>query len=363
MKIEKALVVDDSKVAHLTLRKLLTERRIEVDWVGSGEDAIAYMQKQQPDIIFMDVMMPGMDGFETTHAITNNPAITAPPVIICSANSTDEDKQNAQCSGAIGFLSKPYTPAQMDQVLTMVRGLSAPAMPKIAAPVESTAPPSVRPTAAHPAAPAPVTRSPAPAPVQAVMAAADLERSAGEIARAVAEKVAREVAQATVQQAARPLAEEAGRKAAQAAVQAALEAAKKAAVDIARVTANEAARTVSEKVAREVSQDAAHKAAVRGLAEGREDLLRRVDEQVANAVRDALARALAGKEFKQQLAQIAKEAILPKAEAAAQEALAGAVQNSAAPVADALKQAKLATTISIIATIVAVGALTLHFLL
>ena len=44
MNVTKALVVDDSKVAHLTLRKLLMERNIEVDWVGSGEDAIAYME-------------------------------------------------------------------------------------------------------------------------------------------------------------------------------------------------------------------------------------------------------------------------------------------------------------------------------
>ena len=72
MNITKALVVDDSKVAHLTLRKMLMERNVEVDWVGSGEESIAYLKKQKPDVVFMDVMMPGMDGFETMRAINQS---------------------------------------------------------------------------------------------------------------------------------------------------------------------------------------------------------------------------------------------------------------------------------------------------
>src|SRR5512144_1802253 len=126
MNVTKALVVDDSKVAHLALRKLLMERNIEVDWVGSGEDAIAYMEHHHPDIIFMDVMMPGMDGFETTAAIITNAASSAPPIIMCSASATEEDRANARSSGAIEFLSKPYTPASLDQVLEFVRTLPEP---------------------------------------------------------------------------------------------------------------------------------------------------------------------------------------------------------------------------------------------
>ena len=111
MNIKKALVVDDSKVAHLTLRKLLLERGIEVDWVGSGEDCIKYLDNKKPDIIFMDVMMPGMDGFETSRTITSQNLQGSPPIVMCSANTTDEDKRDARNSGAVGFLSKPYTPS------------------------------------------------------------------------------------------------------------------------------------------------------------------------------------------------------------------------------------------------------------
>ncbi|MGF1528758.1 MAG: response regulator, partial [Candidatus Competibacterales bacterium] len=121
MEIQKALVVDDSKVAHLKLSKMLRERGIEVEWAGSGEDSITFLRTRSSDIVFMDVMMPGMDGFEATHAINSDSAIKAPPVIMCSANATEEDRVNAEKSGASGFLSKPYTPDELDEVLNQVR--------------------------------------------------------------------------------------------------------------------------------------------------------------------------------------------------------------------------------------------------
>ncbi|MCA9556779.1 MAG: response regulator, partial [Myxococcales bacterium] len=143
MNIKKALVVDDSKVAHLTLRKLLLERGIEVDWVGSGEDCIKYLETKKPDIIFMDVMMPGMDGFETTRAITGQHQ-DASPIVMCSANATDEDKRDAKESGAVGFLSKPYTPDQLDAVMqTVSEGTAAISMEEIGTPATAVPMPSV----------------------------------------------------------------------------------------------------------------------------------------------------------------------------------------------------------------------------
>ena len=152
MNIKKALVVDDSRVAHLTLRKLLVERSIDVDWVGSGEECIKYLETKKPDIIFMDVMMPGMDGFETSRTVTSQKLQGSPPIVMCSANATDEDNRDARDSGAVGFLSKPYTPDQLDEVLrTVGAGVAtitvekpvtppAPAIPKPAV-VEKAPPP------------------------------------------------------------------------------------------------------------------------------------------------------------------------------------------------------------------------------
>ena len=123
MNITKALVVDDSKVAHLTLRKMLMERDIEVDWVGSGEESVDYLKSQQPDIVFMDVMMPGMDGFETLRAINEDSAIERQTIVMCSANATDEDKTAANENGAIDFLTKPYTSHELDSILDRIRNL------------------------------------------------------------------------------------------------------------------------------------------------------------------------------------------------------------------------------------------------
>ena len=139
MKIEKVLVVDDSKVAHLTLRKMLTERGIDVDWVGSGEDSIVYLKDKKPDLVFMDVMMPGMDGFETTSTLNTDASIDAPPIVMCSANTTDEDKANAEKLGAVDFLSKPYTMEELDSVLNKVSSSMSGATAAVAGSVEAMA--------------------------------------------------------------------------------------------------------------------------------------------------------------------------------------------------------------------------------
>ena len=117
MTVVKALIVDDSKVAHLTLRKMLMERSVEVDWVGSGEESLEYLKHQKPDVVFMDIMMPGMDGFETLQAIRADSSLHTPTVVMCSANATSEDRVLADQYGAAAFLTKPYTNQELDTLL------------------------------------------------------------------------------------------------------------------------------------------------------------------------------------------------------------------------------------------------------
>lgn len=385
MHIAKALVVDDSKVAHLTLRKLLAERSVEVDWVGSGEEALTYMSRQRPDIIFMDVMMPGMDGFETASAITKSETIKSPPpVIMCSANATDEDKQDAKDSGAVAFLSKPYTPQQMDQILEMVRDMPAPAGIEPAATATQPKAGNVSEAAAVEVPQTPSVAKPQTASTETSEAAAseqgappafstsDLERMAERAAWSMADKVARDVAtdiakskaeqtaRTIAEETSRGMAEEAGRKAAQAAVQAAQEAAKKAAIETARRAATEVAQESAEKAARtiagEVSEEITKKNLNRGLTVIRDDLAKSLEQQVARSVQDTMARTVAGQDFKQQLMHILTESVLPTAEAAARQAATEAAHEALVELAGVRKRAGLALTLSIIAILAALGA-------
>ncbi|NQZ53556.1 MAG: response regulator [Piscirickettsiaceae bacterium] len=104
-----ALVVDDSRVARMTLSKLLHSHFFEVIEIGSGEEAISHLQMMatKPDIIFMDVMMGGMDGLTTTRQIKSDTTLNSIPVVICTGNDSETDKDNALATGAIAVLSKP----------------------------------------------------------------------------------------------------------------------------------------------------------------------------------------------------------------------------------------------------------------
>ncbi len=374
MNIKKALVVDDSRVAHLTLRKLLLERNIEVDWVGSGEDCIKYLDAKKPDIIFMDVMMPGMDGFETSRTITSQKLQGSPPIVMCSANATDEDKRDARESGAVGFLSKPYTPEQLDDALRMV-GAGGAAI-TIEAPVTPVAPVIRTPTVVEKAPPTPPpTVAPiiAPAAVAAEAAATSagaVEQIAERVAWAAAEKVSRDIIQELVpnlareiaMQTARGVAEDLGRRAAHAAVRAAQEAAKQVATEIARGTAEKTARTaaqesaraVAEQAAREVSEGISQRNIARGMGISRDEMLKQIEEQVGNKSRETLMTITGAPEFKQQIIQMVRSGIQPVIETIARETAERAVQQASTNLVGQGGPASSRATLALLLAIVAV---------
>ncbi|MCP5196234.1 MAG: response regulator [Gammaproteobacteria bacterium] len=385
MDIKKALVVDDSKVAHLTLRKLLLERGIEVDWVGSGEDCIKYLDGKKPDIIFMDVMMPGMDGFETSRTITNQQPDSA-PIIMCSANATDEDKRDARDSGAVSFLSKPYTPDQLDSVLrtvgegTAVISLEEPitlpaptpeVIEKGLPPVEAPIPAMVEIPPAPPAmAETPLAPPTATIEAGAALSVADIEQIAERAAWASAEKVAHDIIQELVPnlareaavQAARNVSEDLGRRAAHAAVRAAQEAAKQVATEIARgtaertarSTAQESARSVAEQAAREVSEGVSQRNIARGLEMNRDDLFKEIETQVSRQSQEALVMATGSQEFKQQLVQMVRSGIQPVIETIARETSERSVQQAMANLSQGGGPAESRATAALIMGIAAI---------
>jgi len=116
-----ALVVDDSAVARHTLTKLLTAHGIAAEAAASAEAALDYLKHQRPDVIFMDHMMPGMDGFQALEAIKANPATATIPVMMYTSQEGELYVGQARALGAFGVLPKDLKPVEVDRVLKALR--------------------------------------------------------------------------------------------------------------------------------------------------------------------------------------------------------------------------------------------------
>jgi len=105
-----ALVVDDSPTAVELLRRSLAQLHITAQGVGTGEEALDFLVQAEslPNYVFMDVMMPGIDGFETTQRILSKSRTAHLPIIIYTTLKSAEDQAKAKTAGAIGFLAKPF---------------------------------------------------------------------------------------------------------------------------------------------------------------------------------------------------------------------------------------------------------------
>lgn len=114
-----ALVVDDSRVARMMLCKLLQASGFAVVEQGSADEALAWLESttQPPIVIFMDLMMPGMDGLTATRQIKNNVRWQSIPVVLCTSNDSEADKLSAHDSGVLALLSKPPESQQLQKIL------------------------------------------------------------------------------------------------------------------------------------------------------------------------------------------------------------------------------------------------------
>lgn len=112
-----ALVVDDSRTSSAMLGKMLKKHNIETVNVDSAEQALEYLQSARPAMIFMDHMMPGMDGFDAVKAIKAEPALANIPIIMHTSKSGDIYVGHAHALGAADILSKPATDKALSEVL------------------------------------------------------------------------------------------------------------------------------------------------------------------------------------------------------------------------------------------------------
>lgn len=102
------LVVDDTQQNVQVLTQMLRGKQYKVLAAFNGEDAIALLSRKTPDLILLDVMMPGMDGFETCAEIRKEPMYDDIPIIFLSALSDVEAKVKALESGGVDYITKPF---------------------------------------------------------------------------------------------------------------------------------------------------------------------------------------------------------------------------------------------------------------
>jgi twitching motility two-component system response regulator PilH len=107
MPSQKILVVDDSLSQRLVLNALLTKEGHTVIMANDGEEAVAKAKSELPDLIIMDIVMPGLNGFQATRAITNDETTWHIPVILLTSKDMDSDRIWALRQGATAFLNKP----------------------------------------------------------------------------------------------------------------------------------------------------------------------------------------------------------------------------------------------------------------
>ena len=117
MGAKRALIVDDSKSARVFLSRILEKYEIDVDSAENAEVAIEYLGSHRPDVIFMDHMMPGMDGFQAVQAIKNNPRTATIPIMMYTSQEGELYLGQARALGAVGVLPKQIKPADVSKVL------------------------------------------------------------------------------------------------------------------------------------------------------------------------------------------------------------------------------------------------------
>ena len=107
------LIVDDSKTVVHALKTVLEQSGYKTMVALSGEQAIATVREHKPDVVLMDVIMPGMTGFQATRILNKDPETTDIPIVIISASEQPTEKAWCKRLGARGFLPKPIQRGQL----------------------------------------------------------------------------------------------------------------------------------------------------------------------------------------------------------------------------------------------------------
>lgn len=113
MAIKKVLIVDDSKTETMFMTELLQKNGYTVRSAENADDAFKRLAEELPDLILMDVVMPGQNGFQLTRSISRTPAYANVPIIICTSKNLETDRVWGMRQGARDYITKPVDAAEL----------------------------------------------------------------------------------------------------------------------------------------------------------------------------------------------------------------------------------------------------------
>ena len=114
----KVMVIDDSKTIRRSAETLLKKAGCEVITAVDGFEALAKITEHRPDIIFVDIMMPRLDGYQTCALIKNNQTFKATPVIMLSSKDSIFDRARGRIVGSEKYLTKPFSKEDLINAIT-----------------------------------------------------------------------------------------------------------------------------------------------------------------------------------------------------------------------------------------------------
>jgi twitching motility two-component system response regulator PilH len=107
MPVKRVLVVDDSPTERFFLSDLLRKNGYEVLTAENGEQGVALAKSEKPDLVLMDVVMPGLNGFQATRQLSRDPETQKIPVIMCTTKDQETDRVWGMRQGAVEYVVKP----------------------------------------------------------------------------------------------------------------------------------------------------------------------------------------------------------------------------------------------------------------
>lgn len=118
----KILIVDDSDMMRKIAKMSIEKGGFEVVEASNGAQAVEVAAREKPDLVLLDAEMPEMDGWEACKAIKANPETAAAKVLICTGHDLSEEPEMLTESGANGYVTKPYNPAQLVEKVKQALG-------------------------------------------------------------------------------------------------------------------------------------------------------------------------------------------------------------------------------------------------